>query len=461
MVPWPPAVLPCPSLPSPSHVLVVDEVVDEVVDDFFGGASQDGFRTVPGFGGFVRWSNEDMARKLNQLTTREVTALTARGRHADGGGLYLQVDGHGTRQWTFRFQIDGKRSEMRLGSAIDLSLANARVLAAQCRADVEAGRNPLTVRIEAKKADERARKITASGNTFGDVAKAMLDAKEHGWRNEKHKWQWRQTLEGYGANLWSMPVADIRTEDVVACLAPIWTEKAETASRTRGRIEAVLNAARARGLIPEDRANPARWRGHLDHLLPKRKRLQRGHHAALPWKQVPEFIAKLRLRPAVTARALEVIILTAARSGEVRGMTWDEVDLVAKVWTVPGERMKMGKPHRVPLSNRAIAVMRSASTPAAGQLVFPFGKQGKALSDMAFKSLYERMDYDDITTHGFRSAFRDWAGEATDFPRELAEAALAHLVGDAVERAYRRGDALEKRRALMEAWAAFCEPAAT
>ena len=348
---------------------------------------------------------------------------------------------------------------MSLGSLSAVPLVKARELAAGCRAELAAGRNPLIARRDAEAAQKalRSKAQETEHKTFSAVAEELLASKETGWRNAKHRAQWRMTLEQYAAALWAMPVDEIGTEHVLACLNPIWKEKSETASRTRGRIEAVLNAARARGFTSADKANPARWRGHLDHLLPKPKKLLRGHHAALPWKELPAFVTQLRKRDGVAALALEFIILTAARSGEARGARWEEIDLASKVWTVPATRMKALKEHRVPLTARAIEILQRVGEPVVGDLVFPGGKPGRPLSDMAFVALFNRMGVSAITTHGFRSTFRDWAGEATNFPRELAEAALAQTVGDKVERAYRRGDALERRRLLMEAWTAYCE----
>ena len=241
-------------------------------------------------------------------------------------------------------------------------------------------------------------------------------------------------------------------------LQPIWQTTPETASRLRGRIETVLDAARAKGHIARNEANPARWRGHLDKLLSKRQKLTRGHHAAMAFDDVPEFIGKLRERPAIAAMALEFLILTAARSGEVLGARWAEMDMIAKVWTVPAARMKAGREHRVPLSSRALAILEAVAEAKTGEFVFAGQKAGKPLSGMAMEMLLRRMKAASVTVHGFRSSFRDWCGEATSFPREIAEAALAHVSGDATERAYRRGDALEKRRALMEAWTNYCEP---
>lgn len=346
----------------------------------------------------------------------------------------------------FRFKWHGRLREMGLGSASVVSLAKAREAAARARSLIVDGINPID-----------ARRQTGTIPTFGDFADEVVASLSTAWRNDKHKAQWATTLKTHAARLRPISIDRIDTADVLAVLTPIWTEKPETASRLRGRIERVLDAARAKGLRSGE--NPARWRGHLDHLLPARQKLTRGHHKALPFAEVPAFVKLLRERDAMSALALEFAILTAARSGEVRAARWGEIDLEAKVWTVPAARMKAGREHRVPLSAPAVAILEKVR-PLGGKgeaFVFPYAK-GKALSDAAFDRLLERMDYKGrITAHGFRSSFRDWAGEVTDFPRELAEAALAHVVGDATERAYRRGDALEKRRELMDAWAAFCE----
>jgi integrase len=275
-----------------------------------------------------------------------------------------------------------------------------------------------------------------------------------GWRNAKHQQQWRNTLAVYCVKIWTKPVDTIGTEDVLAVLRPIWQAKPETASRLRGRIEAVLDAARANGHILESTANPSRWRGHLNKLLSKRQKLTRGHHAAMPFGDVSEFVEQLRARQAIAALALEFVILTAARSGEVFGARWAEFDMKGKVWTVPAARMKSGREHRVPLSARAVQILEGLAETKVGDFVFPGNKPNRPLSNMATEMLLRRMKVD-VTTHGFRSSFGDWAGELTDFPREIAEAALAHAVGDETEQAYRRGDALAKRRKLMDAWSNY------
>jgi integrase len=397
-----------------------------------------------------------MARTLNRLKSKQVDALGA-GRHADGGGLYLDRDEQGRSRWLFMWTRNGKRREMGLGPANKdgVALAKARDAAATAREVLSKGGDPIEAR-------DAAKREPVPVPTFGEAADAFVKSLSPQWRNEKHREQWAMTLKVYAKPLRSLPVDRVDTSGVLAVLKPIWQSKPETASRVRGRIERVLDAAKAKGHRSGE--NPARWRGHLDHLLPKRQKLSRGHHAALPYEQLPDFMGALRGREAVAASALEFLILTAARTGEVLGATWAEIDLKAKVWTVPAGRMKAGREHRVPLSVRAIKVLEAVKPLAIGREparlpVFPSQEAGKPLSSMALAMLLRRMDVK-TTVHGFRSSFRDWAGEASNFPREVAEAALAHTVGDATERAYRRGDALEKRRKLMEAWAGYAEPKA-
>lgn len=392
-----------------------------------------------------------MAAKL--LTAREVAAIKTDGRHSIGDGLYLEVVGN-ARRWFTRYTIQERRREMQLGSTADVSLKEARELVADARKSVKAGIDP----IERKKAVEVEEAKTPS---FGAFADELIGTIESGFRNEKHIYQWKQTLgDAYCASIRKKAVDTVTTEDIVDILKPLWATKQETASRLRGRIEKVLDAAKARGWRSGE--NPARWRGHLDHLLPRRQKLQRGHQPAMPYEEVPAFVGRLRARDAVAARALEFLILTAARSGEVTGATWGEIDLGSKVWTIPGDRMKAGREHRVPLSGRAIEILneaaklRESEEPTAH--LFPSSRRGQPLSNMAFKQLLVRMGEKGFVPHGFRSSFRDWCGECTPFPREVAEAALAHIVGNSVEQAYRRGDALEKRRQMMEEWTAFMEP---
>ncbi|MEM8551096.1 MAG: integrase arm-type DNA-binding domain-containing protein [Pseudomonadota bacterium] len=365
------------------------------------------------------------------------------GRHADGGGLYLAVKETGARSWAFMWKRNGKRREAGLGAFPDVSLAQARRIADTYRIAIAEGRDPIAER-----------RATQAPKTFVDVVECFLADNEHGWRNAKHRQQWRNTLATYGKPIANMPLDEIDTEAVLRCLKPIWREKPETASRVRGRIERVLAYATARGWRDRERINPATWKGHLSAILPKPAKLVRGHHAAMRFEEVPEFMAALRQRKGIAAKALEFTILTAARSGEVREMSWSEIDRDAAVWTVPAERMKAYRAHRVPLTDAALAVLDQTPFVDDNPLVFP-GAKGKPMSDMTLAAVLKRMDVD-ATVHGFRSSFRDWVGDATAFPRELAEAALAHAVGDQTERAYRRSDALERRRDLMEAWASMC-----
>jgi integrase len=380
-----------------------------------------------------------------RLTARKVVTAQ-RGKYSDGGKLYLVVSKTGSRKWVLRFTWRGASREMGLGSANDVPLADARDRAAEARRLLTKGVNP----IEERKRDSS---IPAFG-TFADEVREALSA---GFRNEKHKAQWKMTLETYAAALRDKPVDIITTNDVLAVLKPIWIEKPETASRLRGRIEKVLDAARAKGYRTAD--NSARWRGHLDHLLPKPRKLTRGHHAAMPYEALPAFIDELRQRQAIAASALEFCILTAARTSEVLGCHWSEIDLEKRIWTVPASRMKAGREHRVPLSCRAVAVLREMAIISSGSFVFPGHNRKRPLSNMAMDMTLRRMKRDDITVHGFRSSFRDWAGNVSSSPREIIETGLAHVIGDKAEQAYRRSDALEKRRELMDAWAAYCEPA--
>lgn len=368
------------------------------------------------------------------------------GRHSDGGGLYLSISTDGRRRWVFLYRQRGKLREMGLGSSQDVSLADAREKAALARKQLAAGIDPIVERTRSKSAVP----------TFGEAAERFVADMAPQFRNAKHVQQWRMTLTEYAAPLRDKPVDAITTEDVLSVLRPIWQSKNETASRLRGRIERVLDSAKAQGHRTGE--NPARWRGHLDHLLPRRQRLQRGHHKAMHFSEVPTFIAKLRLRDAVAARALEFLILTAARTGEVIGARWQEVDLEEKIWTLPPGRMKAGREHRVPLPERALAILNQMAEFGSdpGDHIFPSTKRDRPLSTGAMERLLDRMKVE-TTVHGFRSSFRDWCGELSTFPREVAEAALAHVVGDATERAYRRGDALEKRRSLMQAWVRYCE----
>jgi integrase len=394
-----------------------------------------------------------MARRLNRLTAVQVRAIDEKGMYHDGGGLYLQVSAGGARSWIFRFTLDGRAREMGLGPVHAIPLAEARKRAAECRRMRVDGIDP----IEARSEHRGWKKLeAANAMTFDACAAAYLAAHNASWRNVKHRDQWRNTLTSYaGPVLGSLPVQSIDVGLVMKALEPIWQAKPETASRLRGRIEAVLDWATVRGHRKGE--NPARWRGHLDKLLPARSKVHKvKHHPALPYNEMAEFIAALRNQEGTAARSLEFLILTASRTGEVIGARWDEIDLKEKIWAVPATRMKAGREHRVPLSAAAVAVLEEMMEVRESDFVFPGGKRGKPLSNMAMLAFLKRMDRGDLTAHGFRSSFRDWAAERTSFPHEVAEMALAHTVGDKVEAAYRRGDLLQKRRQIMEAWARFC-----
>jgi integrase len=383
-----------------------------------------------------------MARKINRLTARAVATITRDGRHADGGGLYLKISPNGGRRWVFLYRWHGKPTEIGLGSARDVPLARAREHASQARTKLAQGRNPKESR------------HAPAGALFGDCAGRVIEAMRPSWRNLKHATQWEVTLRDYAAALHRLPVDRITTDDVLAVLKPLWSTRPETASRLRGRIERVLDAAKAQGLRTGE--NPARWRGHLDQLLPKRRKLPQDHHAAMPYGSLPAFMASLKTRGATAARALEFIVLTAARSGEALGARWNEFDLERAVWTVPASRMKGGREHRVPLSRRALEIAQALHAGRISEFVFPGQKPGRPLSPAVLKQVLLRMEITDVTVHGFRSSFRDWAAECTHTSREVCEAALAHTVRSQVEAAYRRGDLFEKRRALMDAWADWC-----
>jgi integrase len=406
-----------------------------------------------------------MPRRAAGLTAAKVRTA-APGRYGDGNGLYLLVRSPEARFWLFRYTIAGRMREMGLGragaDAAAVPLAEARAKAAELHRAVRAGSDPLQQRAVAAAAARAAeQEATIRSITFSAVADRFLAAHEAGWRNPKHQSQWRNTLQTYAhPHVGDLAVADVDTAHVLSVLEPIWHKKPETASRIRGRLEAVLDYAKVRGW--REGENPARWRGHLDHLLPSRAKVAPvEHHAALPWGEIGAFVARLREQPGIAASALEFVILTAARTGEALGATWAEIDMKAAVWTVPAPRMKAKKEHRVPLSDAALAVLRAMAglrtTDDPGAYVFPGARPRKPLSIMAMAMVLRRMDRGDLTVHGFRSTFRDWAAEATSYAREVAEAALAHALPDKVEAAYRRGDLFEKRKRLMEEWATFCE----
>lgn len=399
-----------------------------------------------------------MARGVCKLTATAVAKMKAPGRYADGGGLYLQVGPTGTKAWLFRFMRRGQAREMGLGSVGVVSLARARELAAEARTALHLGKDPIE---ERDKARQETLLAEARGMTFAQCAEAYIAAHRDSWRNAKHAAQWTSTLKAYAEPVFgTLPVQAVDLALVMKVLEPIWRAKPETASRLRGRIESILDWATVREYRQGE--NPARWKGHLDKLLPARAKVQKvEHHPALPYGEIGDFMAALRGQEGTAARALEFAILTAARTGEAIGARWSEIDLAAKLWIVPAERMKAGREHRVPLSGRTVGILQAMaelrpSDDDGSAHVFPGAKPKRPLSNMAFLMLLRRMKRPDLTAHGFRSTFRDWAAERTAFAREVAEAALAHVVGDKVEAAYRRGDLFEKRRRLMEAWAGYC-----
>lgn len=393
-----------------------------------------------------------MARGINKLTALAVAKQRKAGRYSDGGGLYLQVGPTGGKSWLFRFMHVGRAREMGLGPVDVVSLAEARSLAGDARKLLHEGIDPLDRRNE-KEARAKAERLL--GITFKECATAYIASHRAGWRNEKHASQWENTLATYAYPfIGTLPVHAIETGHMMKCLEPIWRDKTETATRLRGRIERILDWATARGYRRGD--NPARWRGHLDTLLPAKAKVQRvQHHSALPYTEIGSFMESLRGREGVSARALEFTILTAVRTGEALNAKWSEFDIAKGEWVIPAVRMKAGKEHRVPLSAPAINILRELHGHHL-VYVFPGQREGQPLSNMSLLKVLERMGRADLTTHGFRSTFRDWCAECTNFPREVAEMALAHVIGDKVEAAYRRGDLFLKRRKLMEAWASHC-----
>jgi integrase len=389
---------------------------------------------------------------INRLTALKVRELSKRGRYADGGGLYLQVSEWGTKAWLFRYMLNGRARQMGLGSVNTFSLAEARERARQARQHLADDADPIDARNSRRM---QAKAEAATQVTFKEAAEKYIAAHAPAWKSAIHAKQWATTLETYVfPTLGELSVAAIETPHILKVLEPIWTLKSETASRVRGRMEVVLNWATARGFRQGE--NPARWRGHLDHLLPATSKLSKAEHfAALPYGHVPAFVARLQDMESVSARALEFTIHTASRTGEVIGAKWSEIDLSTKVWTIPAERMKARREHRVPLSDLSMAILAALPRQEGNEHVF-IGRPGKGLRPSDMLELVRKIDAD-TTVHGFRSSFRDWAGNQTNYPREIAEAALAHRVGDATEAAYRRSDALEKRRKLMQAWASYCE----
>ena len=392
-----------------------------------------------------------MPRGIHQLTTRAVAALSKPGRHADGGNLYLRIAPSGTRQWTFFFQLNGKQREMGLGNAGPgrMTLAEARDKATEARKQLAQGIDPIEAR-KGVKASAR-----AADFKFGKFADDYVESHKSQWTNSKHAAQWSMTLgESYCAVIRSKPIASIQTEDILAVLEPVWQVVPETARRVRMRLERVLDAARVRGLRSGE--NPARWKGHLDHLLPRHVKSSRTHHPAMAWADVPDFLRLLAARDGTAALALRFLVLTATRTIEVLEARWTEMDFGNSTWTIPAERMKARREHRVPLSEMALAILKQAKGNHK-EFVFPGPDDSGPMSNMALLMLLRRMERNDTTVHGIRSTFRDWASECTNFSNEVCEMALAHVVENATEAAYRRGDLFEKRRKLMQTWASHCE----
>lgn len=395
---------------------------------------------------------------MGKLTAIAVANITKTGRYGDGDGLWLQVSASGTKSWALRYKLNGQPRQMGLGSVSLFSLKEARERARQFRRQVVDGIDPIETRRNARMT---AQAELASLLTFKDAAQSYIASHKAGWKNGKHASQWEATLstDAYPI-IGDISVAAVATAHVLQILEPIWVAKTETASRVRGRMESVLDWAKARGFRQGE--NPARWRGHLDHLLPARNKVRRvEHHDALPYSELPSFMRRLRGMESISARALEFTILTVARTGETIGAKWPEIDFLNKLWTVPGVRTKSGREHRVPLSERAIEILSALPREDGNEHVFLGARAGMGLSNMAMLQLLRGLDDNSLTVHGFRSSFRDWANEQTNYSREVAEAALAHVVGDKAEAAYRRGDALEKRRKLMQAWAGYCERGAS
>jgi integrase len=401
-----------------------------------------------------------MKRRGNKLTAAAVRAANKPGLYGDGHNLYLQVSVFGTKAWLLRYMIDGQARKMGLGPLHIISLAEARKRASEARLKVHDGIDP----IDERKAQRGRKKLEAAKTiTFRECADKYIEANRAGWKNAKHADQWfatfnetkrgRRVFPAATQAINDLPVSAIDTGLVLKALELIWAKTPESASRVRGRIEAVLAWAKVRQYRVGE--NPARWRGHLDKILPKRAKLTRGHHDAVPYAELPAFMDDLRRRPGLSARALEFTILTTARTGETIGARWAEIDLDAKLWTIPAARTKAGRGHRVPLSDRALDVL--SALPRESDFVFMGARGGRPLGSSAMLNLARAMRGAGATVHGFRSTFRDWAAEQTSYPNELCEIALAHAVSDKVEAAYRRGDMMEKRRRLVSDWASFCQ----
>jgi len=387
---------------------------------------------------------------IHKLSARRVETAPP-GKYEDGGGLRLVVSKSGARKWVFRYTVAGKRREMGLGSFPTVELSDARTKAMECRALAANGVDPI-----------RARRVEpAKIPTFTSCAAQYIRAHRRGWKNAKHARQWVRTLKTYARpEIGATQVDEIGTDDILKILTPLWTTKTETAKRVQGRVENILDFAAARKY--RDPINPARWRGHLDKLLPKPSRVRTvTHHPAMPYTDLPDFMEALKQNGSLSAQALRFLVLTATRTSEVLNATWDEIDLDAHIWTVPATRMKARREHRVPLCKEAISILSNLPRVAGNPYVFPGSRHGRPLSNMALLQLMRGMGYGvhgdkgPYVPHGFRSSFRDWSGEVSSFPRDVAEMALAHVIENKVEAAYRRGDLFQKRALMMEAWANY------
>lgn len=392
--------------------------------------------------------------QLQKLSALKVKNLSKPGYHSDGGGLYLRVAPGGSKQWCFRYMLDSKPHFMGLGSVNTLTLADAREKAGDCRKLILDGQDP--IQMMGRDARKAKRMESVAGSiSFDECAKQYIEAHKAGWRNPKHAQQWANTLQAYASPVFGkLSVSQLDTNHVLKAIQPIWATKPETANRVRGRVELILDWAKVRGFRAGE--NPARWKGHLDKLLPARSKVSKvKHHEALPYGQAPAFMKKLRAEVGVSPKALEFVILTACRVSEAVKAEWPEIDFKAKLWTVPADRTKSGREHRVPLAPDAIKLLKALQEESTGQFIFPGWTAGTCLTDAALLRLSQKMGYK-ITTHGFRSTFKDWAAELTQFPEDLSEAALAHIIKDKTQAAYQRGDMLQKRAEMMSAWAKYC-----
>lgn len=383
---------------------------------------------------------------VHKLNARKVATVNDVGRLSDGDGLYLYVKKTGRKSWVYMWKKNGKRREMGLGGYPSVSLARARSRAQEQREIIADGGDPIALKLKAR--------TVPIVTTFGEAADHLIETLKSDWSSEKHRQQWKRTVQFYCKPIRSQPVKDIDTDDVLRILKPIWTTKEETARRLRSRVERILDYSTAHGW--REGENPARWKGHLKDLLPKRDSKKKSNFAAMPYEDIPKFLIDLQKQEGSARLALEFTIHTAARTSEALEAVWDEIDFEKKLWEIPANRMKGKQAHIVPLSSECIKVLKAAHAIKISDYVFPGGKIGRPLSNMSMNMLMRRMDIQNATVHGFRSSFRDWCGDKTEYPREVAEAALAHKVGNKVEQAYRRRNALEKRKSLMADWSAFC-----